>query len=116
MCLTVGATGAYTEKVNYDLIEQILNKDYSYEDVDKDSEGNDVITLKNAIEEKDLNNQTINQTVNQTVNHVNHVNHVNQTKRRVQMGAAVMENVLKASVNAMRQTITLLEVYMLGLD
>lgn len=58
MSLISGATGAYTDVVNYDLIEQILNKNLEYEDVVKDPEGNDVKTTVSVLNIKDLNEQT----------------------------------------------------------
>jgi len=60
MCLVVGSTGAYTEKVNYDLIDKILNhENYTFEDVETDDEDKETIILKSAVDVKDLNNQTI---------------------------------------------------------
>jgi hypothetical protein len=59
MCLVVGATGIYTEKINYPLIEKILNTELAYEDADTDKDNNDTIVVKSAIDEKDANEQTI---------------------------------------------------------
>ncbi len=59
MSLVLGATGAYTEKMNYELIGNILNTDLTYEDIEKDEEGKDKIIMSNALDVKDLNNQTI---------------------------------------------------------
>jgi len=59
MSLILGATGAYTEKVNYNLIKKVLNTDFSYEDVEKDDEGNDEISIKNVFDETDLNGKTV---------------------------------------------------------
>src|SRR5574343_534446 len=58
MSLVSAATGTYTEVVNYDLIQKILNTDFSYEE--KERSGNkEQIVIKNAIDEKDLYGQTI---------------------------------------------------------
>lgn len=58
MSLVSAATGTYTEVVNYDLIQKILNTDFSYEE--KERTGNkEQIVIKNAIDEKDLYGQTI---------------------------------------------------------
>lgn len=58
MCLVGGATGLYTETIDYDLLQQVLDTDYSYEDVDKDEEGNEFIVHKNVLDETDINGQT----------------------------------------------------------
>jgi len=58
MSLVGGATGMYTETINHDLIEKILNKDFQYEDIEQDEEGNDIITEKNALDVTDINGQT----------------------------------------------------------
>ena len=57
MSLVAAATGMYTEKVDYSLLKDILDKDFSYEDVEKDSEGNEAIVEKNALDEIDINGQ-----------------------------------------------------------
>jgi len=57
MSLVAGATGLYTEEVNHELISDILDTDFTYEDVEKDEEDNDVIIEKNALDEVDVNDQ-----------------------------------------------------------
>jgi hypothetical protein len=59
MCMVIGATGAHTGKVNHKLIKDILDVDYAYEETDTDDEGNDVIVTKNALDEVDLDGQTV---------------------------------------------------------
>lgn len=58
MSLIAGATGAFKEQVDYDLIEEILNTDFDYEDVETDKNKIDSIVIKNPLDEKDINNQT----------------------------------------------------------
>ena len=58
MCLVSSATGAYTEKIKYDLIQKILDTDLSYVVKEKNEEGKDVLEDKNALDVKDLNGQT----------------------------------------------------------
>ena len=58
MSLVAAATGMYTEVIDHDMIKLILEKDYTYEDVDKDEEGNEVIVERNALDELDINGQT----------------------------------------------------------
>lgn len=58
MCLVSSATGAYTEKIKYDLIQKILDTDLSYVVKEKNEEGKDVLEYKNAFDVKDLNGQT----------------------------------------------------------
>ena len=58
MSLVAGATGMYTETVNHKLLQDILDTDFEYEDVDKDEEGEEVIIEKNALDEVDINGQT----------------------------------------------------------
>jgi len=57
MSFIVGCTGAYTEKLDYHLLNKLLNTDLSYEEIEKDGE-NDEIVMNNVFDEKDLNNQT----------------------------------------------------------
>jgi hypothetical protein len=59
MSFIIGATGAYTEAVKYDLIKKILEMDLSYEDSEKTADGKETITLKNALDEVDVNGSTI---------------------------------------------------------
>jgi hypothetical protein len=54
MSLIMGALGSYTEVIDYDLIQSILDTDLSYEDID----GDDKVIEKNALDVKDLNDQT----------------------------------------------------------
>ena len=58
MSLVAASTGMYTETIDYDMIKRILDNDYTYEDVDKDEEGNEVVVEKNALNEVDVNGQT----------------------------------------------------------
>lgn len=58
MSLVAASTGMYTETIDYDMIKRILDNDYTYEDVDKDEEGNEVVVEKNALDEVDVNGQT----------------------------------------------------------
>ena len=58
MSLVAASTGMYTETIDYDMIKRILDNDYTYEDVDKDEEGNEVVVEKNALNEVDINGQT----------------------------------------------------------
>lgn len=54
MCLAIGATGTHTGKPNYDLIKRILDRDYTYEDVEKTTDGDDEIIARNAMDETDI--------------------------------------------------------------
>ena len=58
MSLMAGATGAFKEQIDYDLIRKILNTNLDYEDIDKDSDGNQIFVLKNPLDETDINDQT----------------------------------------------------------
>ena len=58
MCLVGGATGLYTETIDYDLLQRVLDMDFSYEDVDKDDEDNEILVNKNVLDETDINGQT----------------------------------------------------------
>ena len=58
MSFIIGCTGAYTENIDYQLINKLLNKDLSYEDMEKEN-GEDNIVIKNAFDEKDLNGKTV---------------------------------------------------------
>lgn len=58
MSLVASATGTYTEVNNYDLLQKILDKDFTYEDVNTDDEGNEKVIECNAFDEVDLNEQT----------------------------------------------------------
>jgi len=58
MCLVSSATGAYTEKIKYDLIQRVLDTDLSYVVKEKNEEGKDTVEDKNALDVKDLNGQT----------------------------------------------------------
>jgi hypothetical protein len=58
MSLVASATGTYTETNDYDLLQKILDKDFTYEDVNKDEEGNEEVIERNALEEVDVNDQT----------------------------------------------------------
>lgn len=59
MSFIIGAVGAYTEVVKYDIIKKILEMDLSYEDSEKMADGKETITLKNALDEVDINGSTI---------------------------------------------------------
>ena len=59
MSFIVGCTGSYTETVNYELIQKALDTDLSYEDIEKDENQEETVTIKNALDEKDLNGQTV---------------------------------------------------------
>lgn len=52
-CLVTGLTGAYTEKVDYPALENILTKELSYEDIDTDNEGNQVKSVIVPLNVKD---------------------------------------------------------------
>lgn len=58
MCLTVGASGTHTGKIDYDLIKKIMDRDYSYEEKVKNDNGDDELVTKNAIDETDINGKT----------------------------------------------------------
>ena len=58
MSLLSSALGKFTEKVNYDLIEKILDTDLSYEEMTKDG-NNESIEIKNALDEQDVNGNTL---------------------------------------------------------
>lgn len=57
MSFIIGCTGAYTEKLDYHLINKLLNTDMSYEDIEKNGDDEEII-IKNAFNETDLNGQT----------------------------------------------------------
>ena len=52
------ALGKFTEKVDYDLIEKILDTDFSYESMSKDIDG-ESSEIKNVLDEKDINGNTL---------------------------------------------------------
>ena len=54
MCLAVAATGTHTGRPNYELIKNILDRDYTYEDVEKTTDGEDEILTRNAMDETDI--------------------------------------------------------------
>lgn len=58
MCLAIGATGTHTDKIDYQLITDILSKDFTYEDHTTDINGNDEIITRNALNETDINGKT----------------------------------------------------------
>lgn len=59
MAYCVGATGTLTGFINHDAIEDMLYKDYSYDDQEKDSGGNLILVRKNTLDEEDFFGQTI---------------------------------------------------------
>ena len=58
MSLLSSALGKFTEKVDYDLIEKILDTDFSYESMSKDIDG-ESSEIKNVLDEKDINGNTL---------------------------------------------------------
>lgn len=59
MSFARGATGSLTDKVNYDLIKDLLSKDYVYQEPSTDVEGNVTTEEKSTLDETDLSGQTI---------------------------------------------------------
>lgn len=54
MCLCVGATGTHTGHPDYVLIKKILDRDYTYEETEKNTNGDDEVIAKNAMDETDI--------------------------------------------------------------
>lgn len=59
MAYCIGATGTLTGFINHDAIEDMLYKDYSYDDQEKDADGNLFLIKKNTLDEEDFFGQTI---------------------------------------------------------
>jgi len=57
MSFIMGCTGAYTEKLDYHLINKLLNTDLSYEDIEKSGDEEEIV-IKNAFDETDLSGKT----------------------------------------------------------
>lgn len=58
MSLLSSALGKFTEKVNYNLIEKILDTDFSYELITKTGK-NEINEIKNVLDEQDINGNTV---------------------------------------------------------
>ena len=58
MSLVVAASGAHSGKIDYELINKIIDKDYSYEEITKTEDGDEEVVTKNAMDETDINGKT----------------------------------------------------------
>lgn len=59
MSFVIGATGTHTGIIRYDLIQKMLEQDYSYQDESMDKGGAVIREEKNPLDEQDANDQTI---------------------------------------------------------
>lgn len=58
MSLAVGVTGTHTGHPNYELLERMLSRNYSYEEKVQDEEGGEQVITKNAMDETDIYGKT----------------------------------------------------------